>query len=94
MECDNPGIGNSQLMGTMDEVKFLRNRRNSLVTLRAEITSSEKAHTVEETRAEQDRQTLTFRAIGSHGSAIYMRAIEFGTTGGFATTTQSVMRAG
>lgn len=57
MECDNPGIGNSQLMGTMDEVKFLRNRRNSLVTLRAEITSSEKAHTVEETRAEQDRHS-------------------------------------
>lgn len=40
------------------------------------------------------RQTLTFGAIGSHGIAIYMRVIEFGATGGFATTTQTAMRAG
>lgn len=64
------------------------------MTPRAEITSSQNAHTEEETGQNSKRATLTFRAIGSHGSAIYMRAIEFGTTGGFATTTQSVMRAG
>ena len=57
-------------------------------------SQAEREQTLRERQGRARRAGLTFGAIGSHGSTIYMRAIEFGTTGGFATTTQSAMRAG